>query len=313
MTTWICPYCSTENNSNEDTCPCCGFNDRKKREINLFEFDCYDTATIKHRIGTLSLKYEVNIPNSYTSIGRRAFNKYLTKVTIPESINNIDEDAFVECDNLSSIIVHKDNIIYSSSDGVLFNKNKTELIKYPKNKKDIEYVVPNTVTHIGLSAFKGCKNLTRVTIPESVTKIEGLAFLNCKKLDDVILPKNIIDIQEKTFFGCKSLKNIVIPSSVKNIGFRAFESCEKLKVIFLPDSVVNIENCAFDNCNHLLGIIIENPKCNINSYLGNLPLKLSICGFKNSTAEKYAQENGINFVDISSNSGKIIYEFYKPK
>lgn len=244
MTTWICPYCSTENNSNEDTCPCCGFNDRKKREINLFEFDCYDTATIKHRIGILSLKYEVNIPNSYTSIGRRAFNKYLTKVTIPESINNIDEDAFVECDNLSSIIVHKDNIIYSSSDGVLFNKNKTELIKYPKNKKDIEYVVP---------------------------------------------------------------------SSVKNIGFRAFESCEKLKVIFLPDSVVNIENCAFDNCNHLLGIIIENPKCDINPYLGNLPLKLFICGFKNSTAEKYAQENGINFVDISSNLGKIIYEPYKPK
>lgn len=295
MITWICPYCSTENNSNEDICPCCGFKDRKKYTTKALK-KC-DINLLKNKKDIFRQTYEVNIANSYTSILTNTFNfdKSITKINIPESITDIDVDAFYKCDNLYSIVVHKNNIEYSSIDGVLFNKDKTKLIKYPANKGDILYRIPNTVKTIGAFAFYGCKNLIKVTFPKSVTQIEFMAFARCQKLHDIIIPENVIDIQENTFDGCKSLEHIIIPNGVKNIGFRAFADCKRLDMICIPNSVINIEGNAFEDCNSLLIILIENPSCYI-SYLGNnLSKRLTIYGDKNSTAEKYAQEYGIKF------------------
>jgi len=69
----------------------------------------------------------ITIPNSVTSIGQQAFfNCYnLTSVTIPGSVTSIGEPpAFVYCFNLSEINVDTNNLVYSSKDGVLFDKNR---------------------------------------------------------------------------------------------------------------------------------------------------------------------------------------------
>jgi len=127
---------------------------------------------------------EITIPNSVTSIDSSAFYgcSSLTSVTMSNSVTSIGNPAFENCTSLTSIEVSDNNGNYSSVDGVLFNKDKSELITYPAGKTDSEYVIPNSVISIGDSAFENCTSLTSVTIPDSVTIIGRSAFENCTSL-----------------------------------------------------------------------------------------------------------------------------------
>ncbi len=104
----------------------------------------------------------ITIPNSVTSIGVCAFSLFdsLTSITIPNSVTSIGEDAFWYCDSLTSINVDSNNATYSSIDGVLYSKGKTELIRCPEGKTSV--TIPNSVTSIGDYAFDGCDSLTDV-------------------------------------------------------------------------------------------------------------------------------------------------------
>ena len=128
-------------------------------------------TTLRSMSGTQSLT-SVTIPNSVTSIGDCAFSgcTSLTSVTIPNSVTSIGDWAFSGCTSLTAITVDALNSVYSSVDGVLFNKSQTTLIQYPGGKAG-SYTIPNSVTSIGDGAFSGCTSLTSVTIPNSVTSI----------------------------------------------------------------------------------------------------------------------------------------------
>ena len=82
---------------------------------------------------------------------------------------------FDGCTGLTSIVVDASNPVYSSQDGVLYNKAKTMLIQYPGGKSG-GFIIPGSVTSIGDYAFYGCTGLTSVTIPDSVTSIGDGAF-----------------------------------------------------------------------------------------------------------------------------------------
>ncbi len=128
----------------------------------------------------------VTIGNSVTNIGSSAFRNCdgLTSVTIPNSVTSIGENAFQYCHGLTSINVNKDNLEYSSQEGVLFNKEKTILILYPIKKAASSYVIPSSVTSIEEMAFRS-SSLTSVTIPNSVTSIGQHAFQYCRDLASV--------------------------------------------------------------------------------------------------------------------------------
>ena len=129
----------------------------------------------------------ITIPEGVTSIGDYAFSgcSSLTNIAIPESVTSIGDYAFSGCSSLTNINVSDNNRNYSSIDGVLFNKDKTEIIKYPEGKESKSYKIPNSVTSIGDWEFSGCSSLTNITIPESVTSIGYYAFLRCGSLTSI--------------------------------------------------------------------------------------------------------------------------------
>lgn len=176
---------------------------------------------------------EYSIPNSVTSVRNEAFKKStnLISITIPNSVRNIGSYyPFSYCTSLISINVATDNPNYSSTDGVLFNKDKTSLIQYPGGKQG-EYAIPNSVTSIGEGAFMGCAGLTSIEIPNSITSISSMVFDHCTSLSSVILPDGVTTIEYQAFYSCTNLTSVTIPSSVTSIENHVFSECSNLTLI----------------------------------------------------------------------------------
>ena len=159
-----------------------------------------------------------SIPNNVTSIGDTFYDCIqLTNITIPNSVNIICVGAF-QCDhNISIIDVESGNENYSSENGVLYNHDKTILIRYPAGKKETSFSIPDSVTSICTFAFKGCESLTSVTIPNSVTNIGDYAFFICKSLTTITIPNSVTKIGRRAFYKCSNLASITIPGSVASI------------------------------------------------------------------------------------------------
>ena len=193
------------------------------------------------------------VGNGVTSIGAFAFCDCtsLANITIPSSVTSIGDLTFSGCASLLSIEVSNGNRNYSSTDGVLFNKNKTELITYPLGKTDSEYAIPNSVTSIDWYAFDGCTSLTSIIIPNSITSISLCAFRYCTSLTNVTIGNSVTSIGDFAFEGCTSLTSVTIPDSVTSIGSYAFYNCTSLTSITIPNSVTSIGHYAFRGCESL--------------------------------------------------------------
>ena len=152
----------------------------------------------------------ITILDSVTSIGWHAFYNCsnLISINIPDSVMSIGSYAFYLCSGLTSINVNENNKNYRSDEGILFNKNMTTLIQYPSAKANSEYVIPNSVTSISDSAFRGCTDLTSVTIPNSVTSISDSAFIGCSGLTNITIPNSITKVHGWAFYNCKNLSDV---------------------------------------------------------------------------------------------------------
>ena len=238
----------------------------------------------------------ITIPNSVTSIGVGAFLdcSSLTSITIPNSVTSIGDYAFEGCSSLTSINVDANNANYCSIDGVLFSKDKTILIQFPIGNTRSEYIIPNSVTSIGVGAFLDCSSLTSITIPNSVTSIGDYAFGNCSSLNSVTVPESVTSIGKSAFEGCSAIdsivwnaKNCANASSLKTAPFYAIRSqitsftfgenvehipaylcdgMDKLTSVTIPNSVTSIGGGAFYGCSSFTSVTIPNSVTSIGNY-----------------------------------------------
>jgi hypothetical protein len=151
------------------------------------------------------------------------FSYYLVGITLPDSVQNIGNNAFNGCINLSEINM------------------------------------PNGITAIGNYAFSGCTNLKNIIVPNAVNTFGQYVFNNCKKLQNIVLPESVSGNSFSlyyAFYNCENLESIIIPSGQPNISSSTFENCINLKSVILPEELLIIWSSSFKNCTSLTSIIL---------------------------------------------------------
>lgn len=170
----------------------------------------------------------ITIPKSVTSIEKYAFTSCtaLTSITIPESVTSIGYNALDNCKSLTSITVDENNKYYSSKDGVLFNKDRTVLILYPRSNNRKSYIIPDSVTTIENWAFESCNSLTGILIPNSVTSIEPDSF---PYIETLTLFANKGSYAEQTLAKWLPFKTIITAAPSK-VSTNLYKQHDTLKV-----------------------------------------------------------------------------------
>jgi hypothetical protein len=156
------------------------------------------------------------IPTQVTQIWSEAFSQCnnLTSVSIHANVTRIGKYALDNCANLNAISVDKMNSIYSSIDGVLFNKSQSVIIQYPTGKVG-NYTIPDSVTGIADGAFSHCTGLANITFPNSLIGIGRGSFAGCQNLTNIVIPDNVTSIDDFAFSQCDHL----VPTGGQGLGY----------------------------------------------------------------------------------------------
>lgn len=179
-----------------------------------------------------SLK-EITIPESIWGILDQAFKgcSSLETINLHKSIIEVGAGAFAGCTNLDGIWLEEGNSSFSNDEkGVLFNKDKTEIVSVPGGLKGT-YTVPRTVTKLADEAFSGCKQLETVVLHNALKDMGRRCFENCVGLKSFTIPSSISVLETETFKGCTGLESITIPKDVYLIREGVFYGCTGLSEI----------------------------------------------------------------------------------
>ena len=192
------------------------------------------------------LEKEYVIPKKVRAIFNFAFrnNPEVETIFLPAKIEKIGLGAFLDCKNLSGIVVDKENPYFCSEDGILYNKDKTCLIQFPANKPCTEFQVPLSVKEIAPYAFTSCHNLTSLSLHDDIQKIGAYALGGCG-FTSIHIPAGMTIIEPHTF-SCSKLTSVVIPSNVKTIAENAFIYSYDLAHVEFSQGLERIEKNAFE-------------------------------------------------------------------
>lgn len=193
------------------------------------------------------------IPEGIKVIAKRAFNEcnQLSKITIPNSVIDIQDGAFYRCERLVQF-----DSKYASADRRCLVVGS--VLKGFAPYGVAEYVIPDGVTRIGDVVFAGCTNITNITIPNSVTSIGFLAFSGCESLTNIVIPNGVTELGWGAFGECVNLVGVSLPSNIEQIYGGIFGVCMNLTSIFIPNGVVKIGDAAFTCCKKLSMVVLPN-------------------------------------------------------
>ena len=203
------------------------------------------------------------------------FNEYITKVIVPEGVEEVYETAIYGCDNLEEVIL-------PDSCKVL---GKWALAWNPKLKKvdlggvdtvgEMAFIKCEALTDIDLSkvsyigprAFGYCTSITEIDLTScksmdemafifcdslntvktgQYTPIGDFAFYQCPRITSVTL--NGPKVGQMAFYNNTSLQSVTFGGNVDIIDIGAFYGCEQLTEVNYLGTVREIADAAFVNC-----------------------------------------------------------------
>ena len=222
----------------------------------------------------------VTLPDSLTTIEKNAFYncEKLKSVTIPPNVSSIGLAAFVEGlseSSLTEIKVDPENPYFSEKDGVVFSKDGTKLIVFPSGRSG-DYQIPDGTVSVGDYAFYYCVNVSSITVPGSVRSLGEGAFGNCSSLTKAVLNEGLEEIGEYAFQSSSGIRDIIIPASVKSVGKNGLRLSSGCRIRVLSTDTVWADDAFRDSA--------------------------LIAGKKDSTLQKYAEDHGCTFVELSADN-----------
>lgn len=189
---------------------------------------------------------EINLPSGLERIGTNAFsNCGVTAITIPNTVKQIDSEAFGGCQYLESVTFEETPIIESLNFRVFAS---CPLLKH------VEF--PNSITVVGAGCFENA-GIESVKLPDYITKIYYGTFVNCTSLTGVTIPSGVTEIERGAFSGCTAIESLTIPENVTIIGQEAFANMTSLTGMTIPSGVTEIGASAFTKASSLEEITIE--------------------------------------------------------
>ena len=190
---------------------------------------------------------EVILPNTITSIGNYAFEgcSKLQTVQISSSVKTIGLGVFLNCSELREITVDSQNNYFMSENGILYNKQKTIIKKYPEQKTDIYFKIPESVYIIEESCFQNNNYLQNVDISKYVVSIKDNAFKNLQSLSEILIPINCNYLGNNAFSHCPKVKRIET-KTIRNIqcSKTSFESTYDGYPVVVPSNYIDETFCS---------------------------------------------------------------------
>ena len=196
-----------------------------------FRYKIVNDAKGNHSVSIqeyIGVSQEITIPETlggYTVTEVSALKKektYIKTLVITKNIKSINPEIYKE--KIESYKVVSENRNFSTAEGVLFNKTKTELVSYPKEKKDKEYTEPITVkTSSGANGNSYVEKWT-FSSNKKYKKIEDYACYGLSGLKEVVIPNNVKIIGDFSFAQCKQLKKVKVGKGIERIWNNSFEN-----------------------------------------------------------------------------------------
>ena len=270
----------------------------EKQEERWIQYYCYDaTMTAIFSIGSsVSGKdYHIVIPNTITSpnTGKEykvtdvlsveggnvvsivfsenlkkiraslLYKQPITSVEIPASVDSIDNAAFSQCKQLTSVTFHE-GLRYIGP-WAFSDCEKLTSVVLPYSLEEIGQAgfagsgltsieIPNNMRSLGPSAFYICADLVSASIQGSVKEVGDYAFMNCSKLESLTLYEGVTTIG-KSAFSSTVIVGLTLPESLTTIKEGAFAGTQMSSIV-IPDNVTTLENMAFRSCDKLESITI---------------------------------------------------------
>ena len=217
-----------------------------------------------------------------TKIADGAFDdtsRGIRTISIPETVTELSSLCFISRSNtgaFSKFYVDENNPVYFSEDGVIFNKDKTELIYVPSDNTNFVYYVPEGVEVIGEYAFVDNEDISQIILPSTLKKIENDAFAG--DMRGFTIPEGVTEIGEGAFWRT-NIEYIILPESLKTIGEGAFDFLDELDIYYAGSQeqwnkiTIGAENEPLINGNIIFNStpkkapdIIDSGKCGTNAY-----------------------------------------------